>query len=139
MWCGDVCVCYWCLLFFFFKQKTAYELRISDWSSDVCSSDLEQCFVAEAEIAETKHFREFRERFVRHRSGRSTAFGSRGSSTRSPASIRQSSHQPLVGRSGISSVQQAGSPNSAHRSCQLERIFSSYVLGAFPGWMKVSR
>src|SRR3546814_17024843 len=34
---------YCCLvlvLFFFFKQKTAYEMRISDWSSDVCSSDL---------------------------------------------------------------------------------------------------
>src|SRR3546814_5414139 len=31
-------VCSWCL--FFFKQKTAYEMRISDWSSDVCSSDL---------------------------------------------------------------------------------------------------
>src|SRR3546814_20404137 len=30
------------LLFFFFKQKTAYEMRISDWSSDVCSSDLDQ-------------------------------------------------------------------------------------------------
>src|SRR3546814_12346945 len=29
----------WCF-FFFFKQKTAYEMRISDWSSDVCSSDL---------------------------------------------------------------------------------------------------
>src|SRR3546814_17147016 len=29
-----------CVLFFFFKQKTAYEMRISDWSSDVCSSDL---------------------------------------------------------------------------------------------------
>src|SRR3546814_20217581 len=28
------------MVFFFFKQKTAYELRISDWSSDVCSSDL---------------------------------------------------------------------------------------------------
>src|SRR3546814_5300692 len=28
------------LVFFFFKQKTAYEMRISDWSSDVCSSDL---------------------------------------------------------------------------------------------------
>src|SRR3546814_4426677 len=28
------------LLVFFFKQKTAYEMRISDWSSDVCSSDL---------------------------------------------------------------------------------------------------
>src|SRR3546814_9663457 len=31
----DVC------LFFFFKQKTAYEMRISDWSSDVCSADLD--------------------------------------------------------------------------------------------------
>src|SRR3546814_5675032 len=29
------------LRFLFFKQKTAYEMRISDWSSDVCSSDLE--------------------------------------------------------------------------------------------------
>src|SRR3546814_6659274 len=29
--------------FFFFKQKTAYEMRISDWSSDVCSSDLNLC------------------------------------------------------------------------------------------------
>src|SRR3546814_2453207 len=33
------CVGFDCL-FFFFKQKTAYEMRISDWSSDVCSSDL---------------------------------------------------------------------------------------------------
>src|SRR3546814_8782238 len=31
-----VCIC----LFFFFKQKTAYAVRVSDWSSDVCSSDL---------------------------------------------------------------------------------------------------
>src|SRR3546814_8684916 len=31
------------LCFFFFKQKTAYEMRISDWSSDVCSSDLVPC------------------------------------------------------------------------------------------------
>src|SRR3546814_5682010 len=30
---------WWCMLFFF-KQKTAYEMRMSDWSSDVCSSDL---------------------------------------------------------------------------------------------------
>src|SRR3546814_3116260 len=40
------------LVFFFFKQKTAYEMRISDWSSDVCSSDLKgqnpQCLSAEA-------------------------------------------------------------------------------------------
>src|SRR3546814_5596184 len=31
-------------MFFFFKQKTAYEMRISDWSSDVCSSDLDHVF-----------------------------------------------------------------------------------------------
>src|SRR3546814_16974273 len=30
-----------CMRVFFFKQKTAYEMRISDWSSDVCSSDLD--------------------------------------------------------------------------------------------------
>src|SRR3546814_2653620 len=34
-------------MFFFFKQKTAYEMRISDWSSDVCSSDL---FVTSSEL-----------------------------------------------------------------------------------------
>src|SRR3546814_2674854 len=31
-----------CEIFFFLKQKTAYDMRISDWSSDVCSSDLEE-------------------------------------------------------------------------------------------------
>src|SRR3546814_8172530 len=31
------------VVLFFFKQKPAYEMRISDWSSDVCSSDLEHC------------------------------------------------------------------------------------------------
>src|SRR3546814_10817474 len=36
-----MCSLYCCFSFvFFFKQKTAYEMRISDWSSDVCSSDL---------------------------------------------------------------------------------------------------
>src|SRR3546814_5947347 len=35
------CICDFYCFFFFFKQKTAYEMRISDWSSDVCSSDLE--------------------------------------------------------------------------------------------------
>src|SRR3546814_5159216 len=34
-------------VFFFFKQKTAYEMRISDWSSDVCSSDLTSSFPRE--------------------------------------------------------------------------------------------
>src|SRR3546814_6086346 len=40
-----------CVCIFFFKQKTAYEMRISDWSSDVCSSDL-QDLAAAVELAE---------------------------------------------------------------------------------------
>src|SRR3546814_1079213 len=36
----DMLVLIVCVILFFFKQKTAYEVRISDWSSDVCSSDL---------------------------------------------------------------------------------------------------
>src|SRR3546814_7828900 len=39
-------------LFFFFKQKTAYEMRISDWSSDVCSSDLNDM----VHLAQIQHF-----------------------------------------------------------------------------------
>src|SRR3546814_16427609 len=42
-----LCVMYGCV--FFFKQKTAYEMRISDWSSDVCSSDLPHPLLARAE------------------------------------------------------------------------------------------
>src|SRR3546814_6136468 len=38
-----MCVC----VVFFFKQKTAYEMRISDWSSDVCSSDLADSALSE--------------------------------------------------------------------------------------------
>src|SRR3546814_1468837 len=44
----SLCSCY----FFFFKQKTAYEMRISDWSSDVCSSDL----LAHPRIADVRPF-----------------------------------------------------------------------------------
>src|SRR3546814_3213195 len=46
--CSSVCISFCLLFFFFFKQKTAYEMRISDWSSDVCSSDL---YVAQAKPA----------------------------------------------------------------------------------------
>src|SRR3546814_7475993 len=44
MWClsylSFIWLCYFLFCFVFFKQKTAYDMRISDWSSDVCSSDL---------------------------------------------------------------------------------------------------
>src|SRR3546814_6939969 len=38
--CSIWYVRWYCSIVFFFKQKTSYELRISDWNSDVCSSDL---------------------------------------------------------------------------------------------------
>src|SRR3546814_2362424 len=49
-------------VFFFFKQKTAYEMRISDWSSDVCSSDLRPVAYArqvdDRDLARAKHVRQ---------------------------------------------------------------------------------
>src|SRR3546814_6454553 len=54
-----VCLVAFAVIFFFFKQKTAYEMRISDWSSDVCSSDLLRVHLFrvadEAEIALRAH------------------------------------------------------------------------------------
>src|SRR3546814_8618814 len=46
--CDGVLWLLFCCVFFFFKQKTAYEMRISDWSSDVCSSDLPAAPAAKA-------------------------------------------------------------------------------------------
>src|SRR3546814_9753285 len=43
-------------IFFFFKQKTAYEMRISDWSSDVCSSDLFGFAIIEDDYDHEFHF-----------------------------------------------------------------------------------
>src|SRR3546814_3155581 len=42
-----------CEIFFFFKQKTAYEMRISDWSSDVCSSDLPNADTRDVKLEES--------------------------------------------------------------------------------------
>src|SRR3546814_20772854 len=44
---------------FFFKQKTAYELRISDWSSDVCSSDLLKEYLTQ--ISTSRSYNRFRD------------------------------------------------------------------------------
>src|SRR3546814_8791481 len=43
VWSSNCVFRFVCVLVFFFMQKTAYEMRISDWSSDVCSSDLTLC------------------------------------------------------------------------------------------------
>src|SRR3546814_20563357 len=74
----------WCwLLFFFFKQKTAYEMRISDWSSDVCSSDLslfQRNWHPRAKSASAGR---------KHHGSRRTASGRRRGSVRSGSSGQQ--------------------------------------------------
>src|SRR3546814_10346915 len=54
---SDYSYLYSCFIFFC-KQKTAYEMRISDWSSDVCSSDLIETLVAAQKEAQTKALEE---------------------------------------------------------------------------------
>src|SRR3546814_6861950 len=87
-------------VFFFFKQKTAYEMRISDWSSDVCSSDL-SC----------GHTRDYRppdhERFLPKNSAPRTrgrpriACGARG---------RDRSEERRVGKEGVGTCRSRWSP-----------------------------
>src|SRR3546814_4084721 len=60
---SGVCV-YYRVFFFFFKHKTAYEMRISDWSSDVCSSDLAE---AEQSLGSLDTVDGWRERVVQGR------------------------------------------------------------------------
>src|SRR3546814_6554110 len=73
------------VLFFFFKQKTAYEMRISDWSSDVCSSDLRCRTCADSWRRTWRCLSEIA------RSPRSVAGSMRraGQSTRGPVSARE--------------------------------------------------
>src|SRR3546814_7005265 len=65
-------------MFFFFKQKTAYEMRISDWSSDVCSSDLLQVHGVEdhaARSAQAAHLRRAADDDVARADGNDPAAG----------------------------------------------------------------
>src|SRR3546814_1291431 len=64
------------MFFFFFKQKTAYEMRISDWSSDVCSSDLAVC--VQVEFAAANGVLNTREGAVSYREGDAIMTGPSG-------------------------------------------------------------
>src|SRR3546814_5787390 len=71
---------YWFVVFFF-KQKTAYEMRISDWSSDVCSSDLPRSGIAQSRRIDghlflDHHFHLRLEEFLREQRRAALAFRS---------------------------------------------------------------
>src|SRR3546814_8334142 len=80
--------------FFFFKQKTAYEMRISDWSSDVCSSDLSYSHVP----------------------ARGAGAPSGDATAKAHAGTRMS--QPITARCGVASIDEIGRASCRERVCQ---------------------
>src|SRR3546814_8487126 len=98
------------IMFFFFKQKTAYEMRISDWSSDVCSSDL-VAFECPGALLVAQHGIEAHSVEVAHdhvlpprRHGVGIAFGDRQRET-----LR--SEERRVGKECVSTCRSRWSPN----------------------------
>src|SRR3546814_5019394 len=93
------------LCFFFFKQKTAYEMRISDWSSDVCSSDL----TALCTHSWWHGLVRFRCERGGVRSGHSTQRGARAAVIHC-AALRQRSEERRVGKECVSTCRSRWSP-----------------------------
>src|SRR3546814_3897903 len=85
--------------FFFFKQKTAYEMRISDWSSDVCSSDLLLPFAAHARQTGSLYLSAY---------GAKAGFGVAGFDDQ--ARIRYRSEERRVGKECVSTCRSRWSP-----------------------------
>src|SRR3546814_3833539 len=80
------------LFVFFFKQKTAYEMRISDWSSDVCSSDLGSTGCRRRRSMPTRRFRAHR---------RTAAFASAWAAPPSGATRHDLVPQPFSDRKSV--------------------------------------
>src|SRR3546814_4910336 len=100
-----IVVCVSCV--FFFKQKTAYEMRISDWSSDVCSSDL----AVRAELVEAPFFlaRQKKRAALRQAQGeRSLVFFA--SSRETIPRARARSEERRVGKECVSTCRSRWSP-----------------------------
>src|SRR3546814_6804516 len=92
---------YGSMSFFFFEQKTAYEMRISDWSSDVCSSDLFHVLdFPEPEAGD--QFAGLRERPVDHRSVWAIE--------RDPLALEGRSEERRVGKECVSTCRSRWSP-----------------------------
>src|SRR3546814_16752730 len=96
----------WCFGFFLFKQKTAYEMRISDWSSDVCSSDL-QAVAAGAGDAFARERVEHRVQPLRRRAQRGEV---RRVAGRLPRGQSVRSEERRVGKECVSTCRSRWSP-----------------------------
>src|SRR3546814_8863387 len=111
----------YCILFFFFKQKTAYEMRISDWSSDVCSSDL---VVAVADRGEHG-----RGKMLRMEVRQCTLAGLADPARRADGVDDIGFGHGLV-PCGQAGIRLKGTPLSGRWSCGRPRIFSAIVFSS---------
>src|SRR3546814_9706051 len=107
-----MCVLFVCIfVFFFFKQKTAYEMRISDWSSDVCSSDL-----GRPRSAKSLHTARNRTRIGGIRTNRAAAARRARTTTivvregSRPAAAEERSEERRVGKECVSTCRSRWSP-----------------------------
>src|SRR3546814_10652215 len=94
-------------VFFFFKQKTAYEMRISDWSSDVCSSDLGTLTVS-GEAAAKQANKAFKPKGPRQ-PGQHARGGKASGGQENPAAFRRSEER-RVGKECVSTGRSRWSP-----------------------------
>src|SRR3546814_8084344 len=135
-----------CDVFFFFKQKTAYEMRISDWSSDVCSSDLgHRPFRAETDLRANQGWdrRRARQRQVarpsaarhvqgtcRHQTGRSEHLADRSSTTTRHRPIDHLSRNapPRRGKAHLNVQIEIGSRSEEHTSELQSLMRPSYAV-----------
>src|SRR3546814_10204696 len=97
----------YCITFVFFKQKTAYEMRMSDWSSDVCSSDLWQDRLRKPA---RRHARGRSQRALRGPRGNDHAVASRRKPHDLRATARFRSEERRVGTEGVSTCRSRWSP-----------------------------
>src|SRR3546814_17583362 len=120
-----VCVWYGLIMFFVFKQKTAYEMRISDWSSDVCSSDLRLRNMTALKPRATgsrtqEHPSAFRARISAHRSSAANASRSTAAAAISPkigrASCRERVCQYRVDLGGRRLIKKKKTESKTHEN-----------------------
>src|SRR3546814_12263145 len=114
----DILWSYLCLVFFF-KQKTAYEMRISDWSSDVCSSDL-WLFARESLNARDADSRPYRPRCRPARRDRARRWPRRRSRPYTGGAARGADRRRHCRKTGEDGTpaDQIGSASGRERGCQ---------------------
>src|SRR3546814_6879334 len=102
------------LWIFFFKQKTAYEMRISDWSSDVCSSDLTISLATCGPDPSLRRWHSYQAAFFWHWAGAGTGSAERMASTMATVSAGRSrlrrSEERRVGKECVSTCRTRWSP-----------------------------